>query len=51
VSAYRLISKDTVEEKVLELQEKQRGLGQALLGATRSLLGELRREDLELLLC
>jgi superfamily II DNA or RNA helicase len=50
VFAYRLIAKDTVEEKVLELQESKRGLADALLGADKSLIGELRREDLERLL-
>jgi superfamily II DNA or RNA helicase len=50
VFAYRLIAKETVEEKVLELQESKRGLAEALLGADKSLIGELRREDLERLL-
>jgi superfamily II DNA or RNA helicase len=50
VFAYRLIARHTVEEKVLELQEKKRGLADALLGGDKSLIGELRREDLEMLL-
>ena len=50
VFAYRLIAKDTVEERVLELQQRKRRLADAILMADGSLLRELRREDLELLL-
>jgi SNF2 family DNA or RNA helicase len=50
VFAYRLIARDTVEERVLELQAKKRGLADAILSADNRLLRELRREDLELLL-
>ena len=50
VFAYRLIARETVEEIVIELQERKRGLIEALLGPDKSLVGELRREDLELLL-
>ncbi len=54
VTAYRLVAQDTVEEKVLALQEKKRALVQALFegggrggGAT---LRDLTREDLEWIL-
>ena len=50
VFAYRLVSKDTVEEKVLELQRSKRELADAILGADGGALGALTREDLELLL-
>ena len=50
VFAYRLIAKDTVEEKVLALQETKRALAEAILGGEGSLISELKREDLELLL-
>ena len=50
VFAYRLIARDTVEERVLELQQRKRSLADAILTADNSLIRDLRREDLELLL-
>jgi len=50
VFAYRLIARDTVEEKVLELQTSKRDLAAAIISADNSLIANLRREDLELLL-
>jgi SNF2 family DNA or RNA helicase len=50
VFAYRLVARDTVEEKVLELQQSKRALADAVLRADRSLLADLTREDLQLLL-
>ncbi len=50
VFACRLVAKGTVEEKVLELQKTKRELVEALLGEGGSLLGDLTREDLALLL-
>lgn len=50
VFAYRLIARDTVEEKVLELQKSKRELADAIINADNSLIRSLRREDLELLL-
>lgn len=50
VFAYRLITKDTVEEKVLELQQSKRDLASAIISADNSLIRNLQREDLELLL-
>lgn len=50
VFAYRLIARDTVEEKVLELQQSKRALADAIIGQDSRLLGDLSREDLELLL-
>lgn len=50
VFAYRLITKDTVEEKVLQLQETKRELADAIINADNSLIRTLERKDLELLL-
>jgi len=50
VNAYRLVARDTIEEKVLELQEKKRALAEAILGGTEGTLRDLTREDLERLL-
>ncbi len=50
VFAYRLIARDTVEEKVLELQKTKRDLAAAIIGQDNALIRNLRREDLELLL-
>ncbi len=50
VFAYRLIAKDTVEEKVLELQKSKRELAEAIISQDNRLIGELSREDLALLL-
>ena len=50
VFAYRLIARDTVEEKVLELQETKRALADSIISADESLIRTLTRDDLELLL-
>jgi superfamily II DNA or RNA helicase len=50
VFAYRLITKDTVEEKVLELQKSKRELADSILTTDNSVLAGLDRESLELLL-
>jgi SNF2 family DNA or RNA helicase len=50
VFAYRLIARDTVEERVLELQQKKRKLADAILNADGGMIRDLKREDLELLL-
>jgi hypothetical protein len=50
VFAYRLIARDTVEEKVLQLQQTKRDLADAIINADNSLIRNLGREDLELLL-
>ena len=49
VFAYRLIAKDTVEEKILKLQEHKRSLADAILSAENHLLSDLTAEDIELL--
>ena len=50
VFAYRLICGDTVEEKILELQQRKRDLADAILNADNRLIQNLSREDLEFLL-
>jgi superfamily II DNA or RNA helicase len=50
VFAYRLIARDTIEEKVLQLQNAKRELADAIVGADNSLIRTLGKEDLELLL-
>ena len=50
VFAYRLIARDTVEEKIADLQTRKRELADALLGENAGLLRTLGPEDLEWLL-
>lgn len=50
VFACRLIAKDTVEERVLELQKSKRELAEAIIGEDNRLVGNLTSEDLSLLL-
>ncbi|MEO6594515.1 MAG: SNF2-related protein [Planctomycetota bacterium] len=50
VHAYRLVCRGTVEERVLELQAQKKALCEAILGNERSLLQDMTRGDLELLL-
>ncbi|MGE0374726.1 MAG: DEAD/DEAH box helicase [Planctomycetaceae bacterium] len=50
VFAYRLICRDTVEEKIIELQSKKRKLADAILEGDNRVLKDLTANDLELLL-
>jgi SNF2 family DNA or RNA helicase len=50
VFAYRLIAKDTVEEKILELQAKKSDLANAIISGDGSLLKSLSADDLQSLL-
>jgi SNF2 family DNA or RNA helicase len=50
VFAYRLLARDTVEEKVAELQQTKRELADAILTADAGMLRNLKAEDLEWLL-
>ncbi len=50
VFAYRLIAKDTVEEKVLALQETKRRIAESIITEDNSIMRDLRPEDLEVLL-
>ena len=50
VFAYRVIARDTIEEKILKLQEHKRGLADAIISAEHTLLQSLTAEDLQVLL-
>jgi SNF2 family DNA or RNA helicase len=51
VFAYRLIARDTVEQKILDLQQKKRDLADAILNAdNRGVIQSLTKDDLEFLL-
>ncbi len=50
VFAYRLIARDTVEEKILKLQQSKRDLAEAIVSADKSPLRNLTAEDLQMLL-
>jgi len=50
VVAYRLVARDTIEEKILLLQESKRSLAEAIIGEENSILRQMTAEDLELLL-
>jgi SNF2 family DNA or RNA helicase len=50
VLAFRLIARDTVEEKILALQADKRELAEAIINQRNSLIRSLTREDLEVLL-
>ena len=50
VFAYRLVARDTVEERILQLQSHKRALADAILQPGSRGLRGLQREDLELLL-
>jgi SNF2 family DNA or RNA helicase len=50
VFAYRLIARDTVEEKIADLQTTKRELADALFREDAGLLRSLQPEDLEWLL-
>lgn len=50
VMAYRLICRDSVEEKILSLQATKRELADSIIAANDSVLGSLSLDDLQLLL-
>ena len=50
VLATRLIARDTVEERVIELQQRKRTLADAVLGEQNAAMGRIGREELERLL-
>jgi SNF2 family DNA or RNA helicase len=50
VFAYRIIARDTVEENVLQLQQSKRDLADAIISEDNSLIRDLGREELGLLL-
>ena len=50
VFAYRLIARDTVEEKILALQDRKRELAESIVRADETMIASLTAEDVELLL-
>jgi len=50
VFAYRIVAKNTIEERILELQQTKRDLAEAILSEDNATLANLRKEDLEYLL-
>ncbi len=50
VMAYRMICQDTVEEKIIELQQSKRDLADAIISQDKSLISELTADDLQALL-
>ena len=50
VFVYRLLCRDTVEEKVAALQEAKKGLADSIINASQSVIRDLDRETLEMLL-
>jgi SNF2 family DNA or RNA helicase len=49
VFSYRLIARETVEEKVFQLKETRRNLADAILGTSSRLIRDLRPKDIKLL--
>ena len=49
VIAYRMISQDTIEEKIVELQESKRELADSIIRADESLIKSLTVDDLAML--
>jgi SNF2 family DNA or RNA helicase len=50
VMAYRIICRDTVEDKILQLQQSKREIADAIVTADKSLLGTLTADELQALL-
>ena len=49
IFAYRMICKDTIEDKILQLQEKKRALAKDIISDETSFVKSLTREDVEYL--
>lgn len=47
IFAYRMICKDTIEEKIIKLQEKKKGLANEIISSEQSFVKNLTREDIE----
>jgi SNF2 family DNA or RNA helicase len=50
VIATRIVARDTIEEKILELQASKRALADAILGQDQGVLARIGRAELEMLL-
>jgi non-specific serine/threonine protein kinase len=46
----RVVACDTIEDKILLLQDRKRALARSIIGEDRNMISEITREDLELLL-
>jgi len=49
VFAYKMICKDTVEEKILQLQQKKKSLSNELISEEKSFIKKLTKDDVEFL--
>jgi len=49
VFAYKMICKDTIEEKIMQLQKRKTTLSENLIGDTEGFVKELTKEDVEFL--
>ena len=49
VMAYRMIARDTVEEKIAHMQQSKKKLAEAVISSDESLLQSLSMEDLKML--
>jgi SNF2 family DNA or RNA helicase len=50
VFAYRIICRNTVEDKILELQQRKKDLADAIITEDNSVIRNLSNEDLAILL-
>lgn len=50
VFAYRLICQDTVEQRIIDLQQQKQQIAEAIVGGEQHMLANLTRDDLEQLL-
>src|SRR5690606_1093317 len=50
VIATRLVARNTIEEKIMQLQASKRSLADAILTADKGVMASIGREELELLL-
>ena len=49
VFAYKMICKDSVEEKIIKLQEKKKSLSKELVGEENGFMKKLTKDDVEFL--
>lgn len=49
VFAYKMICKDTIEEKILQLQEKKKTLASNLIDTEKNIMKKLNKEDIAML--
>ncbi|MGC4102158.1 DEAD/DEAH box helicase [Ferruginibacter sp.] len=49
VFAYKMICKDTIEEKIMQLQQRKKELSEDLIGDNEGFVKELTKEDIEFL--